>query len=62
MVSEPEKRKEMGVQARQAATAYSVENTTRLLLTQYQKMIDESAGIKLGLRARLTLIRDRFIQ
>jgi 1,2-diacylglycerol 3-alpha-glucosyltransferase len=62
LISEPEKRKEMGSKASLAARAYSIENTTHLLLEQYQYIIAETAGKKLGLRARVTLFRDHWLR
>jgi glycosyltransferase involved in cell wall biosynthesis len=51
MVTEHDKRQEMGEKARQAAKEYSLERTTQLLLDQYNRLVAGSAGRRRGLRS-----------
>lgn len=53
-----ELRQQMGVQARRAAQAFSIENTTRTMLECYRKVVQQTAGRKRSLRSRMTRMID----
>lgn len=54
MISEPENRRSMGERARDAASSYSIELTTRMMVDRYQKVVNDSAGREIGFRSRLS--------
>jgi glycosyltransferase involved in cell wall biosynthesis len=53
LVTDRDKRIEMGVQASEASERYSIERTSRQLLECYQKVISDSGNRKRSLRVRL---------
>lgn len=60
LVTRHKPRRVMGEQARQAAQAYAIECTTRLMLEQYQKVIERVAARRIGLQARLRRFMENF--
>ncbi len=53
LVTHHKHRREMGEQARQAAQEYAIENTTRMMLEQYQAVVKRMANRRIGALARL---------
>lgn len=59
LVTEGDLRRKMGVNARKAAEIYAIERTVKLMEERYHKVIQDSAGRRLGLRSRFTRWLDR---
>jgi glycosyltransferase involved in cell wall biosynthesis len=53
IVTDSENREKMSLQAKQAASLYSIENTTGIILEHYQKIWDEFVGRKQGFFSRI---------
>jgi hypothetical protein len=53
MVVDGDCRAMMAQQAREAVKAYSIENTTQIMLVHYQRQVEEAARRKRGLWNRL---------
>lgn len=60
LVTDGEKRRRMGEQARLASDEYAIERTIQLMLEQYQRVIRTSAGRRGGVQARFQRWTDRF--
>jgi 1,2-diacylglycerol 3-alpha-glucosyltransferase len=58
LTTDYEMRTAMGAQARLLAENYAIERTTKILLSQYQRLIDHAADSKPGLRTRLAQLID----
>ena len=61
LVTDHDKRVEMGKQARIASSRYSIERTVVEILEYYQKVIQVSTGRKRSLRTRINRILDRWM-
>jgi 1,2-diacylglycerol 3-alpha-glucosyltransferase len=53
LLMDPDERKSMGQQARQAAQAYSIDLTMQMMLERYQRVTDQASPRKKGFRLRL---------
>ena len=62
MVVDSEARRRMAAQALKASEAYAIERTTQVMFAQYQKVIQQCAGRKYGLQARLRRWLDRLVR
>jgi 1,2-diacylglycerol 3-alpha-glucosyltransferase len=60
LVTHHKQRRQMGEQARQIAQAYAIENTTRMMLDQYQMVVERSANRRVGIQARLRRFLENF--
>ena len=60
LISEQEKRLEMGQAACGATDIYDIRRTTRLILKHYQHLVIQAQGRKRGLRYRLARLMDRW--
>ena len=58
LTTDYEMRAAMGAQARLLSDNYAIERTTKILLSQYQRLIDHAADSKPGLRTRLAQLID----
>lgn len=62
LVTDHEKRREMGKRASEASERYSIERTSRQLLDCYQKVIAESGDRKRSLRVRINRLLGNWIK
>ncbi len=62
LITDQEKRLEMGQNARMASAAYSIEHTTGMMLERYEKAAHQAAWRKWSIRARLTRIVDGWMR
>lgn len=60
LVSEPDVRRAMGIQARSAAQQYDIARTARIMEAHYQALVSQTAGRKQNWRARLLRAMDRW--
>jgi glycosyltransferase involved in cell wall biosynthesis len=59
LATDPDLRSQMSARARKASEAFAIERTTQLMLERYQRVIDQSAERKRGLRARFARLMDK---
>jgi 1,2-diacylglycerol 3-alpha-glucosyltransferase len=60
LVTFHEPRRQMGEQARLASQAYAIECTTRMMLEQYQNVVERVAKRRIGVQARLRRFMENF--
>lgn len=62
LVAEPDLRQWMGGEARKAASAYSIERTSRLIQEKYDALIDTASRRRRGIRQRFTRAMDKVLR
>lgn len=62
MVTDPDQRRELGRRAAQAADAYAIERTTKMMLERYRKVIGQVGERKRSLRVRVRRVVDGWLR
>jgi glycosyltransferase involved in cell wall biosynthesis len=62
MVTDPDQRREMGRRAAQAADAYAIERTTKMMLERYRKVIGQVGERKRSFRVRMRRVVDGWLR